>query len=54
MSTEQTPEERATLARAKKPRAHPWRIWQGSASQERAVSRRAETIVPYTTRLIKK
>ncbi|MBO9858325.1 hypothetical protein, partial [Xanthomonas sp. A1809] len=54
MSTTQTPEQRAALARAKKPGAHPWRIWQGTASQERAVARRAETIVPYTTRLITK
>ncbi|MEA9653047.1 hypothetical protein ABFU65_12170 [Xanthomonas campestris pv. raphani] len=54
MSTKQTPEQRAALARAKKPGAHPWRIWQGTPNQERAVERRAETIVPYTTRLITK
>lgn len=52
MSTAQTPEQRAALARAKKPGAHPWRIWQGTADQERATARRAETIVPYTSRLI--
>ncbi|WP_164739405.1 hypothetical protein [Xanthomonas arboricola] len=52
MSATQTPAQRAAIERAKKPGAHPWRIWQGTASQERAVARRAETIVPYTTRLI--
>jgi hypothetical protein len=41
-----TPEQRAALDRAKKPRRHPNRVHQGSGQEQREAAERRERIAP--------
>lgn len=41
------------MARAKKQRRHPWRVWQGTSDQTRSDKAKAEVVVPLHSRVIR-
>lgn len=49
MTQQRTPEQQAALARAKKPKTHPYRTWHGERPRETD----PEKIVPYRGRLVR-
>lgn len=48
-----TPEQRAALDRAKKPRRHPYRVHQGSGQEQREAAERCERIAPGVHRMVR-
>jgi len=48
-----TPDQRAALDRAKKPRRHPYRIHHGSGQEQREAAERRERIAPGVHRMVR-
>lgn len=48
-----TPDQRAALERAKKPRRHPYRVHQGSGQEQREAAERRERIAPGVHRMVR-
>jgi len=48
-----TPEQRAALDRAKKPRRHPYRVHQGSGQEQREAAERRASIAPGVHRMVR-